>query len=67
MGTLNDLKTLVRLHEEFELPVSPILQYAIKEKMVSLTGEVENIVYGGVDDLRNETFHKNPPTTMRYK
>lgn len=35
--------------------------------MESLTGEEENIVYGGVDDLRNETFHKNPPATLRVE
>ena len=32
MSKLDDLYTLVRLLKEFELPVSPILEYAIKEK-----------------------------------
>lgn len=32
MSKLEDLHTLVRLLKEFEFPVSPILEYAIKEK-----------------------------------
>lgn len=32
MSRLDDLHTLVRLLQEFELPVSPILEYSIKEK-----------------------------------
>lgn len=32
MGKLDDLHTLVKLLDAFELPVSPILEYAIKEK-----------------------------------
>lgn len=50
MGTLNDLKTLVRLLEEFELPVSPILQYAIKEKM-ALKLNNKSITAGGDNGL----------------
>ncbi len=42
MGKLDDLHTLVRLLKEFNLPVSPILEYAIKEKMDSLGGAFEN-------------------------
>lgn len=37
MSKLNDLHTLVRLLKEFELPVSPILEYAIKEKEEELS------------------------------
>ena len=48
MGTLNDLQTLVRLLEEFELPVSQILQYAIKEKMESLHGGQDTIEYDSI-------------------
>ena len=33
MSKLDDLHTLVRLLKEFEFPVSPILEYAIKEKL----------------------------------
>jgi len=67
MGTLNDLQTLVRLLEEFELPVSPILQYAIKEKMASLHGGQDTIEYDSTVELKCEAFHKNPPTTLRVE
>lgn len=33
MSKLNDLHTLVRLLKEFELPLSPILEYAIQERL----------------------------------
>ena len=33
MSKLDDLHTLQRLLKEFEFPVSPILEYAIKEKL----------------------------------
>lgn len=42
MGRIEDLYTLVRLLKEFDLPVSPILEYAIKEKMDSLGGTFAN-------------------------
>lgn len=42
MGKIEDLYTLVRLLKEFDLPVSPILEYAIKEKMDSLGGALAN-------------------------
>lgn len=32
MGKIDDLHTLVRLIKEFDLPVSPIMEYAIKER-----------------------------------
>ena len=32
MNRLEDLQTLIRLLNEFELPISPVLEYAIKEK-----------------------------------
>lgn len=37
MSKLDDLHTLVRLLNEFELPVSPILEYAIKNKEEELS------------------------------
>lgn len=40
MGKLEDLRTLVRLLKEFELPMSPILEYAIREKEESLLSGV---------------------------
>ena len=67
MGTLNDLQTPVRLLEEFELPVSPILQYAIKVKMESLHGGQDTIEYDSTVELKCEAFHKNPPTTLRVE
>lgn len=37
MSRLDDLHTLVRLLKEFDLPVSPIMEYAIKEKEEELS------------------------------
>lgn len=39
MSKLDDLHTLVRLLKQFEFPVSPILEYAIKEKEEELSAE----------------------------
>lgn len=39
MGSLDDLHTLIRLLKKYELPVSPILEYAIKEKEEALCAE----------------------------
>ena len=44
MSKLDDLHTLQRLLKEFEFPVSPILEYAIKEKMEKLSSADENPV-----------------------
>lgn len=44
MSKLDDLHTLVRLLKEFEFPVSPILEYAIKEKEEELCVEFPSIV-----------------------
>ena len=44
MGKIDDLHTLMRLLKEFDLPVSPILEYAIKEKMDSLGGALTDDV-----------------------
>lgn len=41
MSKFDDLQTLVRLLNEFELPVSPILEYAIKEKIEQLSSDSE--------------------------
>lgn len=38
MPTLEDLHTLIRLLNEFQFPVSPVLKFAIKEKEEELTG-----------------------------
>lgn len=42
MSKLDDLHTLVKLLNEFELPISPILEYAIKEKIDQLSSDSEN-------------------------
>lgn len=42
MGNITDLYTLTRLLKEFDLPVSPILEYAIREKIESLGGNLED-------------------------
>ena len=44
MSKLDDLHTLVRLLREFEFPVSPILEYAIKEKEEELYAECPTVV-----------------------
>lgn len=44
MSKLKDLHTLVRLLKEFEFPVSPILEYAIKEKIEQLSSDDESHV-----------------------
>lgn len=45
MKTLDNLHLLVRLLEEFELPVSPILEYAIKEKEEQLMSNFTTPVF----------------------
>ena len=44
MSKLDDLHMLVRLLKEFEFPVSPILEYAIKEKEEELCAECPTVV-----------------------
>ncbi len=44
MSKLDDLHTLVRLLKEFEFPVSPILEYAIKEKEKELCADCPTVV-----------------------
>lgn len=41
MNKIEDLHTLIRLLAEFEFPVSPILEYAIKNKEEELKNNVE--------------------------
>ena len=42
MSKLEDIYTLVRLLKEYEFPVSPILEYAINEKIEQLSSNDEN-------------------------
>lgn len=44
MSKLDDLHMLVRLLKEFEFPVSPILEYAIKEKEEELCADCPTVV-----------------------
>lgn len=65
MSKLDDLHTLVRLLKEFEFPVSPILEYAIKEREEQYTIEANSItmvcenepvsdVYKEIEDYEKE-------------
>ena len=54
MSKLDDLHTLVRLLNEFELPVSPILEYAIKERENALCSK-------DIDDVKIETNDNQEP------
>lgn len=53
MSKLDDLHTLQRLLKEFEFPVSPILEYAIKEKEEELCADDIGIV---CDYVQKEEF-----------
>lgn len=76
MSKIDDLHTLVRLLKEFELPVSPILEYTIKEKIAELSPNGERNAYvpiaevfaeDGITEtssIKAETTKKKP-TTMR--
>lgn len=65
MSKLDDLHTLVRILKEFEFPVSPILEYAIKEKEEELCAESPMVVK---DDSYNIELHEsvveNEPITF---
>lgn len=54
MSKLDDLHTLQRLLKEFEFPVSPILEYAIKEKEEELCAENNGIA---CDNVQNEEYY----------
>lgn len=43
MSKLDDLQTLKRLLKDFKFPVSPILEYAIKEKEAELCAECHSV------------------------
>lgn len=53
MGNLSDLYTLTRLLKEFDLPVSPILEYAIREKLESLGGNIDDYQNMSVNHFDN--------------
>lgn len=59
MSKLDDLQTLVRLLKEFEFPVSPILEYAIKEKIKQLSSNDESpVVMPVVEVQENDRMHE---------
>lgn len=59
MSKLDDLHTLVRLLKEFEFPVSPILEYAIKEKIEQLSSDNESpVVMPIVEIPENDGTHE---------
>lgn len=55
MSKLDDLHTLVRLLNEFEFPVSPILEYAIKEKIEQLSSDDESPVVMPVVEVQENS------------
>lgn len=74
MGKLDDLHTLVKLLNAFELPVSPILEYAIKEKEEELiqAGHTEEFKSSDTSDIleyheveRNTYFSDFTPSRTR--
>lgn len=69
MSKLEDLHTLVRLLKEFEFPVSPILEYAIKEKIDQLSSNDENHVVLPVAKVqeKNEMLEVSVNQTARDK
>lgn len=56
MNKLKDLHTLVRLLREFEFPVSPILEYAIKEKEEELRAVSSEMDFPS-EELTVENFY----------
>ena len=53
MSKIDDLHTLVRLLKEFEFPVSPILEYAIQEKIEELTVNGKNQITPSILDIKD--------------
>ena len=52
MSKLDDLHTLQRLLKEFEFPVSPILEYAIKEKIDQLSSDDDSQINMPIMDVQ---------------
>ena len=52
MSKLEDLHTLQRLLKEFEFPVSPILEYAIKEKIDQLSSDDDSQINMPIMDVQ---------------
>lgn len=58
MTKIDDLHTLVRLLQEFDLPISPILEYAIKEKEEKLSA-INNTI------LKEESVEEKSDYTLK--
>lgn len=54
MSKINDLQTVMRLLKEYELPISPILEYTIKEKIEQLSLNNENPVVKPLEEGNNK-------------
>ena len=55
MSKIEDLRTLVKLLKEYELPVSPILEYAINEQIEKFSSNDENpIVTPAIEVLKRK-------------
>ena len=52
MSKLDDLHTLQRLLKEFEFPVSPILEYAFKEKIDQLSSDDDSQINMPIMDVQ---------------
>ena len=52
MSKIDDLNTLQRLLKEFEFPVSPILEYAIKEKIDQLSSDDDSQINMPIMDVQ---------------
>lgn len=67
MSKIDDLNTLVRLLKEFELPVSPILEFAIKEQYEALGNDTKLTL--GDTELKVPIIHRGhkPEAIIRKK
>ncbi|MBQ7238836.1 MAG: hypothetical protein IJS20_08595 [Bacteroidales bacterium] len=69
MNKLEDLQTLMRLLKEFEFPVSPILEYAIKEKMEQLSHDEESLeelsIQVNYENSASDVFVRKPIGTRK--
>lgn len=63
MSKLDDLHTLIRLLNEFGFPVSPILEYAIKEKEEELCGN-EGLLCEDISHIDDVLYEKEKEITF---
>lgn len=58
MSKIDDLLTVMRLLKELELPISPILEYTIKEKIEQLSSNDENPVVMPLEEENNKRTNR---------